>query len=134
MRAAVLGLALMVAAMGGAEARDCSGQGSAQVLTFSAWSLSASDKSSVEVTYSLHDDKTIMALQAHLYFQIAPDDVLADAAFELTNEAGVAHGGTRQVSLPKDAIRRLQLDVGDVALFACTNTIEYLDGSGVIID
>ena len=132
MRAVILGMALVVATMGIAEARDCSGQGSAKVLTIEQWMLLGGGQ--VEVSYTLHDEKATR-LGGHVYFQIVPDDVLADAPIGLENEAGIAPQGSTTLDLGKDATRRLMAAVsGAVGVFACTNTVEYLDGSGVIID
>jgi hypothetical protein len=132
MRAVILGLAIVVATMGIAEAHDCSGQGSVQVLTIDHWDLNGRQ---VEVSYQLHDDKVATILEAHVYFQIAADDVLADAAISLANDSGIPPQGSSTLTLSKDATRRLIAQGhAEPSVFACTNYIEYLDGSGVIID
>ena len=133
MRAVILGMALVVATMGIAEARDCSGQGSTRVLTIEQWMLLGGGQ--VEVSYTLHDEKAATRIGGHVYFQIVPDEVLAHAPIGLENDAGIAAQGSTTLDLGKDATRRLMASVsGTVGVFACTNTIEYLDGSGVIID
>ena len=135
MRAMILGLVAMLAVTGGATARDCNGQGSVQVLSLDGWAFSSGGKSQVELSYRLDDDKTATLLQAHVYFQIAPDEVLADAAIDLANAAGVPESGVEPITLSKEAARRLaKADHDAVSVFACTNYIEYLDGSGSIID
>lgn len=135
MRAMILGLAVVVATMGIAQAQECGGQGSVQVLTIAGWALLEGSKSQVEVRYQIHDDKVATTLEAHVYFQVAPDQKLADAAISLKNESGIAERGSAMLTLSKDATRRLmQEGHGTPGVFACTNYIEYLDGSGVIID
>ena len=135
MRAVILSVAMAVATMGIAEAHDCSGQGSMQILTIEGWELLDGTKSQVEVSYRLHDDKVPTTLEAHVYFQVEPDDVLADAAISLKNDAGIPDQGSSTLTLSKDATRRLmEQGHANPSVFACTNYIEYLDGSGVIID
>lgn len=135
MRAVILSVAMVVATMGVAEAHECSGQGSVQILTIEGWELLDGTKSQVEVSYQLHDDKVATTLEAHVYFQVAPDDVLADAAISLKNDAGIPQEGSSTLTLSKNATRRL-MEQGHAisSVFACTNYVEYLDGSGVIID
>jgi hypothetical protein len=135
MRVVILGLVAILAVTGVAEARDCSGQGSGRPLTFDDWAVSSSGKSQVDMTYRLNGEKAVTQLQAHVYFQIAPDDVLAEAAIDLANAAGAPDSGIETITLSKDAARRLaKADHDAVSVFACTNYIEYLDGSGSIID
>ena len=135
MRAMILGLVAILAVTGGAAARGCDGQGSEQVLSLDAWAFSSSGKSQVELSYRLDDEKAVTLLQAHVYFQIAPDDVLADAAIDLANAAGVPESGVEPITLSKEAARQLaKADHDAVSILACTNYIEYLDGSGLIID
>jgi hypothetical protein len=136
MRAVILGLVAMLAVTGEAAARDCSGQGSGRYLSVEEWAFSSSSgKSQVDLSYRLDDEKTATMLQGHVYFQIAPDDVLADAAIELANAVGVPASGVEPITLSKDGARRLaKADRDAVSVFACTNYIEYLDGSGLIID
>lgn len=78
MRALVVGLMAIVAVTSGAAARDCAGQGSERLLIFDDWAISSSGKSQVDLSYRFEDEKTATLLQGHVYFQIAPDDVLAD--------------------------------------------------------
>ncbi|MGV8954734.1 MAG: hypothetical protein ACOH2M_26795 [Cypionkella sp.] len=133
MRSIVLGLAMVAAMTGIAEARDCSGQGSAGVVSIEQWLLLGGGQ--VEVSYHLHNDKPATRLGGHVYFQIVPDDVLADAAIALDNPAGIAERGTSTMELGKDATHRLMAAVsGTVDVLVCTYTVEYLDGSGGIID
>jgi hypothetical protein len=135
MRAMILGVVAILAVTGGAAARDCSGQGSEQVLSLDGWTFSSSGKSQVELSYRLDVEKAATLLRAHVYFLIAPDAVLADAAIELANVAGVPESGVEPITLSKDAARRLaRADHDAVSVLACTNYIEYLDGSGTIID
>ncbi|MDB5585935.1 MAG: hypothetical protein JWP26_905 [Devosia sp.] len=135
MRVVILGLLAMLAVTGVAEARDCSGQGSARVLQFDDWAVSNSGKVQVDLSYRLDAEKPVTVLQGHVYFQIAPDDVLADAAIDLTNSAGMPDSGDQAITLSKDAARRLaKADHEAVSVFACTNYIEFLDGGGMIID
>ncbi|MDB5530345.1 MAG: hypothetical protein JWR51_3448 [Devosia sp.] len=135
MRAVIFGLAAILAVTGGAAARDCSGQGSARYLSVVDWGFSSGGKSQVDLSYRLDDEKIATQLQGHVYFQIAPDEVLADAAIDLANVAGVPNNGVEPVALSKDAVRRLaRADHDAVSVFVCTNYLEYLDGSGLIID
>jgi hypothetical protein len=135
MRAVILSVAMAVATMGIAQAHECSGQGSVQILTIEGWELLDGTKSQVEVSYQLHDDKVATTLEAHVYFQIEPDDVLADAAISLKNDAGIPQEASAMLTLSKDATRRLMEEGhANPSVFACTNYVEYLDGSGVIID
>ncbi|MET3901034.1 hypothetical protein ABIB57_005002 [Devosia sp. UYZn731] len=101
MRVVILGLVAMLASMGVAEARDCSGQGSEHVLKFDTWAISNSGKVQVDLNYRLDAEKPVTLLQGHVYFQIAPDDVLADAAIDLTNSAGVPVAGPRPSRCPR---------------------------------
>ena len=135
MRAVILSVAMAVATMGIAEAHDCSGQGSVQILTIEGWSLPEGSKSQVEVNYQVHSEKVATILEAHVYFQIEPDDVLADAPISLTNDSGIPEEGSSILTLSKDATRRLiEQGHANPSLLACTSYVEYLDGSGVIID
>lgn len=135
MRAIILGLVALLTVTGGAAARDCSGQGSERFLSVDDWAFSSSGKSQVDLSYRLDDEKVATLLEAHVYFQIAPDDVLADAAINLANAEGVPDSGVEPVTLSKDAARRLaKADHDAVGVFTCTNYVEYLDGRGLIID
>jgi hypothetical protein len=94
MRGLFWGAAVLLALTGAAEARDCSGQGSARVLTLEHWLLVPDGSGAVELTYRLNEDKLATLVAAHVYFEVDSDSVPADAALELVDAAGLAPGGT----------------------------------------
>ena len=135
MRGLIYCAVALLALPGAAQARDCSGQGSPQVLTFEDWRLLPDAGGAVELTYRLNEDKPVTLLAAHVYFEIGPDQVPADAALELADAAGLAPGGTATLTLAKPMARELAAAApASITVSACTNYMEYLDGSGVIID
>ena len=135
MRGLIWGMVAVLALAGAVQAKDCSGQGSAQVLTFEDWVLVPHGNGAVELTYRLHEDKPVTRMQAHVYLEIGPDDVAADAGLELVDPAGLTPGGTATLTVTKPMAHRLAAAApGSVTASACTNYLEYLDGSGVIID
>jgi hypothetical protein len=130
MRTVILSVIAVLAMTGAATARGCNGQG-----TSDDWTISSQAKSQVELSYVLVEAKAVTLLRAHVYFQIALDEVLADVVVELTDPAAVSASGIKAIALTKDAVRRLaKADLAEVEVFACTNYIEYVDGSGTIID
>ena len=119
----------------GAAAAECSGQGSVKLLTFDSWSLVAGGNGGVELAYHLDEDKAVTRLSAHVYFEDTAGDRQADAALDLVDAGGLPLVGTATVSLSKPMRQRLGAAApGGISAYACTNVVEYLDGSGVIID
>jgi hypothetical protein len=132
MRGLFYGVAVALALTAGVAAAECSGQGSVKLLTFDSWSL---DAGGVELAYRLDDDKPVTRLSAHVYFADTAGDRQADAALDLVDAAGLPRIGTATVLLDKPMRQRLSAAAaGGISAYACTNVVEYLDGSGVIID
>ena len=132
MRGLFCGVVVALSLTAGVAAAECSGQGSVKLLTFDSWSL---DAAGVELAYRLDEDKPATHLSAHVYFEDAAGDRQADAALDLMDAAGLPRIGTATIPLDKPTRQRLNAAApGGISAYACTNLVEYLDGSGVIID
>jgi hypothetical protein len=129
-------IAILLAALamsGNAHGANCSGSGSPLVLTIDDWRLLPSG--AVELGYHLAADKPVTLLQAHVYFEIAGGEGRADANLWIEDNAGLAPDGVASVTLDKPMARLLAVAIPrTVTVYACTNVMEYADGSGVIID
>ena len=135
MRGLFFGVVVALSLTAGVAAAECSGQGSVKLLTFDSWSLVVGGNGVVELAYRLDEDKPVTRLSAHVYFEDTAGDRQADAALDLVDAAGLPRVGTATVPLDKPMRQRLSAAApGGISAYACTNLVEYLDGSGVIID
>lgn len=135
MRGLIWGLLAILLSCAAAEGRDCSGQGYAGTLVIDDWAVVPKGAGAIELHYTLHEQKPVTLLSAHLYFEMGADTVIADVSLQLTDLAGLPLEAITLVNVAKPMALHLSGEhPADITVTACTNYIEYLDGSGIIID
>ena len=109
---------------------------SERVFTVETWKATQTkDGIEYRVTLRSRDAKAIRSVGGSVEFFIGETSM---SRFAIALKRDVAAGGAEELeasqSLDKGNVRLMRASADDVAVFACVDSIGYVDGSGVIIN